>query len=286
MDARSIAATAVNGGVLTSAAELDVGYKEYTYEFDPSPYEKSVYDGRGRQNPAADLVYGPGIADWPKIYPLAENLLLQAAACISDPVTTTDELIPSGETSSYRSNPYKLSEFALSRKCPDYVKRAKDIKKIEDERLKGVDPFSSALSFIPDALGFAPDFENTEIGSVVVSVKPGDGSAREQAASCQRVLGGAANICSEYATKRYRSNLINWGMLPFTCADPSVISLGDFLFIPGIRDAVSNGENSVIATLISGGTAKRIVLYLQNLSAKEREIILSGCLINNCSGKK
>ncbi len=285
MDARSIAATALNGGILTSAADIDAVYKEYEYEFDVSPYERSVYEGYGRPDPGASLVYGPGIADWPKIYPLAENMLIEAAACISDPVTTTDELIPSGETSSYRSNPYKLSEYALSRKCPDYVGRAKAVQAYENIRLGGADPFTGDLRFISAALGFEPDYENTQIGSAVVSVKPGDGSAREQAASCQRVLGGTANICAEYATKRYRSNLINWGILPFTCADPSVISVGDHIYIPGIRRAVENGSTEVKGVLISGGKTKDITLYLNNLSDKERGIILSGCLINDCSGK-
>ena len=286
MDARSIAATAINGGILTSAAELNVDYKEYTYEYNDAPYKKSVFNGWCAPDESAELIYGPGIADWPKIYPLADNILMQAAACISDPVTTTDELIPSGETSSYRSNPYKLSEFTLSRKCPDYVSRAKAVKKIEDERIKGVDPFSGVLSSLSAALGFEPDFESTQIGSVVVSVKPGDGSAREQAASCQRVLGGVANICSEYATKRYRSNLINWGMLPFTCSDPSEISVGDYIFIPGIKDAVRSGETSVTGTVISDRGVRRIVLYLPRLSEKDRNILLSGCLINSCSDAK
>ncbi len=285
MDARSIAATAVNGGILTPASELDTEYRAYGYEFDPSPYERSVYDGLGKPDPSASLVYGPGIADWPEIPPLADDMLLCAAACISDPVTTTDELIPSGETSSYRSNPYKLSEFALSRKCPDYVKRAKDVKALEDERRTGKDPFRGELSFVTGALGFNPDPARTQIGSVVVSVKPGDGSAREQAASCQRVLGGAANICAEYATKRYRSNLINWGMIPFTCDDPSAFSVGDHIYVRGIREAIKNGAESVDAALISGGKTKIITLYMRNLSVKEREIILSGCLINDCSEK-
>ena len=279
MDARSIAATAANGGVLTSALDYNYNKRIRKYRFDGKIYENRVYHGVGNPDPAAQLVYGPNIADWPEQIALGKNLLMKVVSVLKDPVTTTDELIPSGETSSYRSNPMKLAEFALSRKDPGYVARAKAVMADEKARRE-----TSALpeEVSKDLGGFVPR-EGTIYGSVVVSNKPGDGSAREQAASCQRVLGGVANICIEYATKRYRSNLINWGMLPFTTKKID-LKVGDYLYIPNIADAVATGEERVVAKVISGGKTHDIALELGTLTAEERKILLSGCLINYNKG--
>ncbi len=280
MDARSIAASALCGGVITPATELenlteDPSYLEY--HFDPSPYSR-VYHGVGKPDPAQQLVFGPNIADWPAQIALPENLLLTVASAIYDPVTTTDELIPSGETSSYRSNPLKLSEFALSRKDPAYVGRAKAVQAQEMQRR--ADPDSVALA------GF--DAHTTGFGSVVMSIRPGDGSAREQAASCQRVLGGIANVCEDYATKRYRSNVVNWGMLPFTVEHIADYHMqpGDRLWIPGIRAALEGEADHVEAMLLQGEASTPVTLWLKNLSREERDIILAGCLINYYAQKE
>ena len=279
MDARSIAATAANGGVLTSALDYNYNKRIRKYCFDGKIYENRVYHGAQKPDPAAQLVYGPNIADWPEQIALGKNLFMKVVSVLKDPVTTTDELIPSGETSSYRSNPMKLAEFALSRKDPGYVARAKAVMADEKARRE-----TGALpeEVLKDLGGFVPE-EGTIYGSVVVSNKPGDGSAREQAASCQRVLGGVANICIEYATKRYRSNLINWGMLPFTTKKID-LKVGDYLYIPNIADAVATGEERVVAKVISGGKTHDIALELGTLTAEERRILLAGCLINYNKG--
>ena len=279
MDARSIAATAANGGVLTSALDYNYNKRIKKYRFDGKIYENRVYHGAQKPDPAAQLVYGPNIADWPEQIALGKSLLMKVVSVLKDSVTTTDELIPSGETSSYRSNPMKLAEFALSRKDPGYVARAKAV--MADERVRRE---TGALSeeVLKDLGSFVPE-EGTIYGSVVVSNKPGDGSAREQAASCQRVLGGVANICIEYATKRYRSNLINWGMLPFTTKKID-LKVGDYLYIPNIADAVATGEERVVAKVISGGKTHDIALELGALTAEERSILLAGCLINYNKG--
>lgn len=279
MDARSIAASAVNGGAITAATDLpepptDPAVTEY--HFDDTPYKARVYQGFGKADKTAQLVYGPNIADWPEQIALPENLLIQVASAIYDPVTTTDELIPSGETSSYRSNPIKLSDFALSRKDPAYVGRAKNIHEIE--LLRRSDPHDPTVAAA--MAGFDP--ETTGYGSMVMAIRPGDGSAREQAASCQRVLGGVANLCQDYATKRYRSNVINWGMLPFTYdgVEDLGIAPGDRLYVPGIRTALINSDTSVTATLIQPNGSRDITLQLTGLAQEDRDIILAGCLIN------
>ncbi|HHW11521.1 MAG TPA: hydratase [Firmicutes bacterium] len=289
MDARSIAATAMRGGVLTAANELELPPKQTVrYHFDPQIYAHRVYNGYGKADPSVALKYGPNIADWPEMIPLPDGLILKLAAVITDPVTTTDELIPSGETSSYRSNPLKLAEFTLSRKEPGYVPKAKAIARLEEERRR----WTAGQALPPDlaelfAAVAAVTGKKTEklvadtgLGSAIFAVKPGDGSAREQAASCQKVLGGWANLAIEYATKRYRSNLINWGMLPFTIdpADQAKLTVDSILYIPGIRAAVCSGAEEVTAYLVPGGNTIR--LKLENLSPNEREIILAGSLIN------
>ena len=276
MDARSIAATAANGGRLTPATEVEDTKKIKKYFFDGEIYRKRVYHGAGDAHPEAELKYGPNIADWPEMIPLGQNVLIKAVSVITDPVTTTDELIPSGETSSYRSNPMKLAEFALSRKDPGYVGRAKAVKADEDARRATGELPESVLREV-EPLHIRR--EGTIYGSCVVAVKPGDGSAREQAASCQRVLGGIANIAEEYATKRYRSNLINWGMLPFT-AKKLRLSLGDYIYVEDIAKYVAEGAESVPAKLLSGKSVKEITLQLGSLTPDERSIILKGCLIN------
>ena len=283
MDARSVAATARNQGKLTPADELpDVPAETpLDYRFDPEIYNNRVYRGFGKPEPETELVFGPNIADWPVMSPLPENLLLTVASAIYDPVTTTDELIPSGETSSYRSNPYKLAEFTLSRKDPEYVGRAKAARELETKR--AADPASVATIFAD--LGLSGLEAHTGLGSLVFALKPGDGSAREQAASCQKVLGGWANIAGDYATKRYRSNVINWGMLPFTAPDAAGLKLapGDRVFLPGIRQAVLTGLEDIPATIYrTGGAAKEsVTLRLADLSADDRAVILAGCLINH-----
>ena len=279
MDARSIAATARNGGVLTAATDIDYEAptaEELVYHYDGSVYEKRCYEGFGKADPAAELRYGPNIKDWPKMPKLEDNLLVKLCAVIRDPVTTTDELIPSGETSSYRSNPIKLSDFALSRKDPQYVPRAKEVLAVE--RLRRTNPGDPQVQ---EAL-MGHDPASTGLGSMIMALKPGDGSAREQAASCQRVLGGCANIAQEYATKRYRSNVVNWGMLPFIAEDVKDwnIQPGDRLYLPGIRAAVDSGAEEISATLIQNGAEKPVTLKLPGMTREERDIVLAGCLIN------
>ncbi|MGI5900577.1 MAG: hydratase [Christensenellales bacterium] len=281
MDARSIAATAINGGAITPATDLDIAYGQNKYEHDNSIYEKRVYNGFGNAKPEEELRFGPNITEWPKMHEMEENLLLELAAVIDDPVTTTDELIPSGETSSYRSNPLRLAEFALSRRVPGYVAASKAVKAMDDIRRAGKAPEKTlaALEKVSDdAKGL---MENTAIGSCVFANKPGDGSAREQAASCQRVLGGMANICYEYATKRYRSNLINWGMVPFRIGDDTKFdySVGDFVYVPGIRSAIESGAGSVSAKVITKQGVDDIQLIIDPLTDDEKTIILEGCLM-------
>ena len=289
MDARSIAATVLNGGKLTAATELDLHYTSPAYYFDASVYENRCYDGLGRANPNEELILGPNITDWPAMQPLSEHLILQFAAAIDDPVTTTDELIPSGETSSLRSNPLKLAEFTLSRKDPAYVGRAKAVQALETARLQGKNPaesdsaYCAALSSIRRISGYgALGQDGLGIGSVIYAACPGDGSAREQAVSCQKVLGTFANVAREYATKRYRSNLINWGLLPLLLPDDSIsFSVGDFLFLPDIRKAVAVGAEKIEAFLIhDDDAARKISLHMAPLTDDEKQIILAGCLMN------
>ena len=283
MDARSIAATALNGGYITPATEIDYEFTEPEYHFDGAVYEKRLYNGYGRPDPTAELKFGPNITDWPKMYALTDNILLKLAAVIKDPVTTTDELIPSGETSSYRSNPIRLSEFALSRRVPEYVGRSKAINKLDLDRREGIvaDEVRTAL----DKVGASA--ENTGIASVIFANKPGDGSAREQAASCQKVLGGGANICYEYATKRYRSNCINWGIIPFTLMPDTEFAydVDDYVFIPGIRDAIANGIEEIPAKVIAKDGVHDITLCCKGLTAEEKEILVEGCLMNYYASK-
>ena len=280
MDARSIAATAANGGILTPATEVEYTKRYKKYFFDAEIYEKRVYHGAGRPEREAALKYGPNIADWPEMIPMGQNLLMKAVSVIMDPVTTTDELIPSGETSSYRSNPMKLAEFALSRKDPGYVGRAKAVKADEDERRRtGAIPES-----VLGELGDLKIAQDTIYGSCVIAVKPGDGSAREQAASCQRVLGGVANIAVEYATKRYRSNVINWGMLPLTCGKLQ-FKVGDYIYIENVARLIADGAGVIPAKVVSGGVVKDLELGMGALTEDERNIILKGCLINFNAGR-
>ena len=251
MDARSIAATAANGGRITAATDLDYTVEHHPYHFDRTVYDNRIYYGFGKADPSVELVMGPNITDWPKMYPLTDNILLELAAVIHDPVTTTDELIPSGETSSYRSNPIRLSEFALSRRVPEYVGRAKAVAQVEEQRRAGSKP--EKLVKLLSAVGDGEKLmANTQFGSCVFANKPGDGSAREQAASCQKVLGGFANICYEFATKRYRSNCINWGILPFTLDQnvPFPYEDGDCVYVPNIRKAVEEGQENIPAKVI------------------------------------
>ncbi len=288
MDARSIAATARNGGFITAATDVDYDYTPHEYHFDKKVYERRLYYGYGHADPSVELIMGPNITDWPRQYALGENLLVELAAVIHDPVTTTDELIPSGETSSYRSNPLRLSEFALSRRCPDYVGNSKAVAAQESDRRAGVisDKLRAILSAVGDPDVLAPV---TQFGSCVFAEKPGDGSAREQAASCQKVLGGFANICYEFATKRYRSNCINWGILPFTLdrETPFDYETGDCVFVPAIREAVAEGKTDIPATVIrKDGTTASILLHLSGLTEDEKEIILEGCLMNYYAAHK
>jgi aconitate hydratase len=281
MDARSIAATAANGGILTAASDIDYSEKVAKYVFDNNVYKKRLYKGFQSAQPAESLRLGPNITDWPKMYQMSDNMLVELAAVIRDPVTTTDELIPSGETSSYRSNPLKLSEFALSRRVPQDVGRSKAIQTLDRERRTGkVDQkIIDALNVVGDANVLAPI---TSFGSCVFANRPGDGSAREQAASCQKVLGGDANICYEYATKRYRSNLINWGIVPFTLDKNAEFKgeAGDFVYVEGIRAAIAQGKEEIPAKLISNGKATDITLYVKGLTEDEKTILLEGCLMN------
>lgn len=295
MDARSIAATAANKGYLTSAEHMDVSFTKPKYYFDKSIYEKRVFDGVGKADPDVPLKFGPGIKDWPAMGALTDDLLLKVVSVIHDPVTTTDELIPSGETSSFRSNPLGLAEYTLSRKDPAYVGRAKAVAAAEAARRAGggAQEMCAALPelsgiFEKLSTGFggqiAFDAGKTQVGSVIYAVKPGDGSAREQAASCQKVLGGLANIAKEYATKRYRSNLINWGMLPFLLDEDDLpFENGDYIFIPGIRAAVNDKKQTLTAHVV--GSGKEFTLRLGELTDDEREIIMKGCLINYYRGE-
>ncbi len=283
MDARSIAATAANGGYLTAADEIDTEYAAYAYHFDDTVYKHRVYNGVGSPKPGNELKYGPNIADWPDMAPLTDNILMSLAAYIDDPVTTTDELIPSGETSSYRSNPEKLSSFALSRRVPEYVDRAKAIRELERARLNGENVFESeslAQVYATIKEKFDINAENCSVSSFIYANKPGDGSAREQAASCQKVLGGLANVSLEYATKRYRSNLINWGMLPFTVSEPLRADIGDFLFVPNVREQLLTGKTELDGYIVSGEKTAHVVLQLPTLTENEKNIIASGSLIN------
>ena len=282
MDARSIAATAANGGILTSAEKYADNYEVPEYNYDDSSYRARIYNGFGKAEPEDKLIYGPNIKDWPEQEALAQNILLRVCSKIMDKVTTTDELIPSGETSSYRSNPLGLAEFTLSRRDPGYVQRAKDVRALEKARLAGEAQSDEALkntlgkvkNILPDV-----DEKTIEIGSVIYCVKPGDGSAREQAASCQRVLGGLANICSEYATKRYRSNVMNWGMLPFQMKNEPAFEIGDYILVPNVLDAM-DGDMQSIKAYVLGDEVKEIELYIAPMTDDEKKIVKAGCLIN------
>ena len=285
MDARSIAATAANKGYLTPATDYAGEYRHPVYHFDSKIYANRVFDSHGVADPTVEIQFGPNIKDWPEMPKLAENLVLKVVSEIHDPVTTTDELIPSGETSSYRSNPLGLAEFALSRKDPAYVGRAKEVQKAEKALEAGNDPKEALPELAPVLEAVRSEFpevsdDSLGIGSTIFAVKPGDGSAREQAASCQKVLGGWANIANEYATKRYRSNLINWGMLPFLIPAGNLpFANGDYLFIPDVRKAVENKEETITAYVVKDGLHK-FEMKLGDLTDDEREIILKGCLIN------
>lgn len=284
MDARSIAATAANKGYLTSAMDIDADFNKPKYYFDSTIYDNRVYNGIGNPQPETEIKFGPNIKDWPVMSALTDNMVLKVVSEIHDPVTTTDELIPSGETSSFRSNPLGLAEFTLSRKDPAYVGRAKAVQLAEKARMAGEDIFAA----LPEAeevfkqinTKFEARPEDTQIGSLIYAVKPGDGSAREQAASCQKVLGGFANIAKEYATKRYRSNLINWGMLPFIFEEDELpFKNGDYIFVKDIKNAIINKED-VIKAYVAGKEMKEFDLKLGRLTDDERDIIVKGCLIN------
>ena len=279
MDARSIAATTANGGILTPATDIDYDPTVPEYQYDASSYDTRVYQGFGKGDYDALLKFGPNIKDWPEIAPLGDNLLLKVASYITDPVTTTDELIPSGETSSYRSNPLGLAEFTLSRKDPEYVGRAKAVQAEETARRAGAGDAAllAKVNAVPGCEQLK--WNDIQIASTIFAVKPGDGSAREQAASCQRVLGAGANIVTEYATKRYRSNLINWGMLPLQLAGATPFGLGDYVLIPNVREALK-GDLQSIKAYVLGDTVKEFELYMAPLTTDERQILADGCLIN------
>lgn len=287
MDSKSIAATAFNGGYLTSAEDCPVVYETPEYEFNEHIYDNIVYNGFGKAKPETEIVYGPSIKDWPKMPALTENLLLQVASVIRDEVTTTDELIPSGETASYRSNPYKISEFTLIRKDPQYVGRAKAAQEFEKARVAGDKEKAGTFYQVLKAVGVDTPVEElmktTGIGSVLYAKRPGDGSAREYAASCQKVLGGLANICIEYATKRYRSNCVNWGILPFTCPEAEInLELGEYLYLPGIRKAVVDGATKFTAKVIGkDGSVRDLELDLNGVTEAEKKVLLAGSLINS-----
>lgn len=287
MDSKSIAATAFNGGYLTSAEDCPVVYETPEYEFNEHIYDNIVYNGFGKAKPETEIVYGPSIKDWPKMPALTENLLLQAASVIRDEVTTTDELIPSGETASYRSNPYKISEFTLIRKDPQYVGRAKAAQEFEKARVAGDKEKAGTFYQVLKAVGVDTPVEElmktTGIGSVLYAKRPGDGSAREYAASCQKVLGGLANICIEYATKRYRSNCVNWGILPFTCPEKEIVlEPGEYLYLPGIRKAVEDGATRFTAKVIGkDGAVRDLELELNGVTEAEKKVLLAGSLINS-----
>jgi aconitate hydratase len=284
MDARSIAATALAGGFLASAAALDWEEHPVPYHYDAAPYLARVYNGVGKADKEAELLYGPNITGWPPMEELGQNLLIKIVSCITDPVTTTDELIPSGETASFRSNPLGLAEYTLSRKDPAYVGRAKAVKAAAGALAAGEK--AGSLGELPGILEAIRGIEgmcalgekDIQLGSGLFAYKPGDGSAREQAASCQRVLGGLANFAHEYATKRYRSNLINWGVLPFVIEGD--LKNGDYVFIPGIAAAIRGASPSLEGWLISGGEPRPLPLKAPEFNPAEREIVLSGCLIN------
>lgn len=282
MDARSIAATARNKGILTSAEEFARDYEVPEYHYDDSAYRSKVYKGFKNEDKDEELILGPNIKDWPEMPALTDNILLKVCSKIMDPVTTTDELIPSGETSSYRSNPLGLAEFTLSRRDPEYVGRSKEVRELElarkDKSLEVDGELEKVFEKISNKF-VDVKAEETEIGSMIYAIKPGDGSAREQAASCQRVLGGLANICEEYATKRYRSNVINWGMIPFQMKEAPEFEVGDYIFVPNIREAI-NGDLNDIKAYVVGDELKEISLYISPLTDLEREIIKEGCLIN------
>ncbi len=291
MDARSIAATAANGGILTPATDLPEGTWDEAceYTFDDAPYKKRVYWGFGKAEPTDELVEGPNIKPWPAMEPLGDDILLKVCSKIMDPVTTTDELIPSGETSSFRSNPLGLAEFTLSRRDPAYVGRSKEVDAVEKRRVAGeaagdLAALDAELAGVFEALagaGVAADAKATEYGSMLYAKKPGDGSAREQAASCQRVIGGLANIVNEYATKRYRSNVMNWGMVPFQMEAEPNFEVGDFVFVPGIRAALDGDLKNIAAYVVrADGAVEQIELYIADMTAEERAIVKAGCLIN------
>ena len=287
MDARSIAATAAAGGVLTPATDLpDETWDEACeYTFDSAPYDKRVYWGFGKAKPESELVEGPNIKPWPAMEPLGENILLKVCSKIMDPVTTTDELIPSGETSSYRSNPLGLAEFTLSRRDPEYVGHSKRVDVVEKRRVAGeslieADPELAVVFASLNGAGVDADASRVEYGSMIYAKKPGDGSAREQAASCQRVIGGLANIVEEYATKRYRSNVMNWGMVPFQLKGVPPFEVGDYVYVPGIREAIGGDLSSIPAWVVHAGEAHEISLYVADMTDEERAIVRAGCLIN------
>ena len=287
MDSRSIAATAFNGGVLTSAEDFWQDYEVPEYEFDQKIYDRVVYNGFGKAKPETEMVYGPDIRDWPDMVALTDNLLLKVASVIRDEVTTTDELIPSGETASYRSNPEKISQFTLIRKDPNYVGKAKEAREYERARIAGNTEVAGEFYAPLKALGIESPVEElmrtTGIGSVLYAKRPGDGSAREYAASCQKVLGGLANICIEYATKRYRSNCVNWGILPFTNPDKEInLAVDEYIYLPGIRKAVEEGQTQVTAMVIgTDGSVRPLVLDLPDVTEEEKNILLAGSLINS-----
>ena len=283
MDARSIAATAANGGKLTAATDLEVEYTDPAYHYEAGIYEKRVYNGWGRPEPEHELKFGPNIKDWPEMPALTEDLLVKICSYIEDPVTTTDELIPSGETSSFRSNPERLSEFTLSRRDPQYVSRSKEVRQQERDRRAGkglTDEVKAVYAALKNA-GLTVDPDGTDLGSAIFANMPGDGSAREQAASCQRVVGGSANFARAYATKRYRSNCINWGMTPFLVENPEVFALGDYIFVPGIRSHVLSNDASFDAYAVKpDGTVTKFTVSTGALTEAERQTIADGCLIN------
>ena len=286
MDSRSIAATAINGGVLTAADEIDVEYSNKKFFFDKSIYENRVYNNTNNPDPSTELVFGPNIKDWPNMPKLTDNILLKVVTYLTDSVTTTDEIIPSGETSSYRSNPIRLAEFTFSRKDPSYVASAKEVHEYELARENGENPADKfqELKSVFDNIKNIDEFSNIDpkeigIGSTIYAHKPGDGSAREQAASCQRVLGAWGNIAKEYATKRYRSNLINWGVIPFTTVEDKEISNKDFVFIPNIKKAIQNKTDNIKAYIVNKDM-KEITLSIGHLTKEEREILINGSLIN------
>ena len=287
MDSKSIAATAFNGGYLTSAEDCPAVYNTPEYEFNEHIYDNIVYNGFGKAKPETEIVYGPSIKDWPKMSALTDNLLLQVASVIRDEVTTTDELIPSGETASYRSNPYKISEFTLIRKDPQYVGRAKAAQEFEKARVAGDKEKAGEFYQVLKAAGVDTSVDElmktTGIGSVLYAKRPGDGSAREYAASCQKVLGGLANICIEYATKRYRSNCVNWGILPFTCPEAEInLEPGEYLYLPGIRKAVEDGATKFTAKVIGkDGAVRDLELDLNGVTEAEKKVLLAGSLINS-----